>query len=234
VQIAAIAFAVLLIVAMAVGCAKYDGDQAAFCAQLDDVPSFMQLSAKVSTGSATQAAATMKGAAGEFRTLERLAPRSIRATVAALGDAAERIEANLASESGGAEYVTLQNDDGSTTRIPITTSPSQARLGVFYDEMQNHHGTVSAVYALMTYGRDTCGITEGALDLGMFGYGPSAGFGDGGPVTVPGLQTPNRTPGQDPAPVEPSPGSDPTGGAWPRATTSTPGGDLAPPATSVP
>lgn len=236
-RIAAITFAILLVVSMAVGCAKYDGDQTAFCAQLEEVPTFMQLSAKVNAGSDTEAAATMKEASEQFRALERVAPRSIRDTVANLGDSAERIEANIGSGSESTQYVTLQNDDGTTRRIPITTSSSQARLGAFYDEMENHHGTVTALYSLMSYGRDDCGITDHELDFGMFGYGTSASFGsdsgDDGSGAVPGIPVPNEGPGEDPATVMGSPGSDQSGG-WPRPTTSHPGADLVSPATSVP
>lgn len=239
VRVAAIAFAVLLVVAMAVGCAKYDGDQAAFCAQLEEVPTFMELSAKVNAGSDTEAAATMKEASEQFRALERVAPRSIRDTVAKLGDSAERIEANIGSGSESTQYVTLQNDDGTTQQIPITTSSSQARLGVFYDEMENHHGTVSALYSLMSYGRDDCGITDHELDLGMFGYGPSEAFGSGfgtdddrGPG--PAIQVPSQSPGQEPARVVPSPGFDRSGGDRPSPTVSLPGETMVPPATAAP
>lgn len=186
VRIAAIVFVVLLLISMAVGCAKYDGDQAAFCAELDEVPSFMELSARAGTGTDAEAAATMDDAADQFRGLERLAPRSIRHTVAALGDAAQRIGAKLADGSQTTQYLTIYEDDGSFTEIPLTTSQGQARIGIFYEEMQNHSGTVSAVYSLMNYARDDCGITDEDLDLGMFGYGPAGSFDDGGRVTVPG------------------------------------------------
>jgi len=252
VQIAAIAFVVLLLVAMAVGCAKYDGDQAAFCRQLDDVPSFMELAGKVSGGTDDQAAATMRSAADEFRALERVAPRSIRHTVAALGDAAERIESDLGEGSRGDRYVVVANDQGGTLRIPVETSLSQERLSAFYDEMQNHHGTVSAVYTLMSYARNDCGISDHELDLGMFGYGPSEGIGrdvggSGGLDGSGGLGG-IGDPGSFGVPAEPSPdpcrgpgcsGSGSSSGAVPRSGSGvTPDGrggvQLVPPATTAP
>ena len=207
-RIAAIVFVVLLLISMAVGCAKYDGDQAAFCAELDEVPSFMELSALAGTGTDAEAAATMDDAAEQFRGLERLAPRSIRHTVAALGDAVQRIGAKLADGSQTTRYLTIYEDDGSFSEIPLTTSQGQARIGVFYDEMQNHSGTVSAVYSLMTYAKDDCGITDHDLDLGMFGYGPTGSFDDtwGGSVTVPGGGGEAIGPGGNGAVVDPGDG----------------------------
>lgn len=183
-QVAAIAFVVLLLVAMAVGCAKYDGDKAAFCTQLDDVPSFMTLAGRVSGGTDAEAAAQMRAAAAQFRELERVAPRSIRHTVAALGDAAERIESAIVNPRQSRQVVTVQAGDGSIAQIPIRTTPSQVRLDAFYQEMQNHHGTVSAVYSMTAYAEKDCEITDHQLDLGLFGYGPEStmdpGFGEGG------------------------------------------------------
>lgn len=177
-----VAVAVVLVV-MLVGCARYDGDQAAFCAQLRRAPSFMELSAQANRGDEAQAAASMRSAAAQFRSMERVAPRKIRHTVSALGDAAERIAANLEPHTAKTQVVVVQQDDGTVRRIRVPSSQSQRRLEVFYTEMQNHHGTISAMYALTTYARDRCGFTDRLLDLGMAGYGPSAL--DGPDVSVP-------------------------------------------------
>ncbi len=237
-QVAAIAFVVILIVAMAVGCAKYDGDQVAFCDQLDDVPSFMQLAAQVNSGTDEQAAATMQAAAEEFRSLERVAPRSIRAKVAALGDAAERIESNIGPGGHSTQYAAIGSDPGAVPPVPLT-SESQMRLGAFYDEMQNHHGTVTAVYSLMSYAAKDCGISNESLDLGMFGYGPSQDFGTdfGGTGTFgPGGTGTAGLPGVgEPDPCRgPGCAGDGAGPGLPGASRHGGGVQLAPPATSSP
>lgn len=186
VRVAVIAFVALLLAAMLVGCAKYDGDRAAFCAQLPKVPSFAQLSVEANSGTRDQAAASMRRGAAQFRALERIAPRTVRHTVASLGDSAERIAARL-ERPVRTEFVEIGNADGSITKVPVASSESQSRIGVFYDEMQAHRGTVSAVYSLMKYARDDCGITDSRLDLGLFGFDGSdtgiVGFGgDGVPL----------------------------------------------------
>ncbi len=238
-QVAAIAFVVILIVAMAVGCAKYDGDQAAFCDQLGDVPSFMQLAARVNSGTDEQAAATMQAAAEQFRSLERVAPRSIRVEVAALGDAAERIESHIGPGGDSSQYADTGNEPGAAPQVPLTFE-SQFRLGAFYDEMQNHHGTVTAVYSLMSYATKDCGISDASLDLGMFGYGPSENFGSDfggtgtfvdpggtGSVGVPAVPEPDPCRG-------PGCAGDGAGQGLPGSGHDGGGVQLAPPATSSP
>ncbi|MBS1848279.1 MAG: hypothetical protein JST73_08360 [Actinobacteria bacterium] len=192
----AVVVIVLVMVAMFVGCAKYDGDQAAFCAQLKTAPSFMHLAGEVGDGSAAHASAVVGAGAKQFRSLERVAPRSIRANVAALGDAAERISHRLAHGTPEPTIVRIVGPDGTHRMAPIDQTVSQERLGAFYVEMQSHHGTLSAVYSLSTYATAHCGMTENQLDLGMAGFGPSgpstngtfSGF-EGGPATsvVPGV-----------------------------------------------
>lgn len=226
--------------ALFVGCARYDGDREAFCAQLGDTPSFMELSAKANSGSRLHAAQTMEDAASEFRALERSAPRSIRHTVAALGDSAERIARELGPERAAPRSVTVVEQDGTIRHIPIEVSESQERLGVFYNELQNHHGTAKAIYSLMTYARTGCGITDRTLDLGMVGLGsfqPTLrDFGSPG--------DPSSSPFGDPTEVQPQPSvvpgagaTDPTGpqpSAGVPGTTLSPGPTVAPASASAP
>lgn len=204
VRIGAVVFLVLMVVAMSVGCARFDGDRAAFCANYVKVPTFMELAAKANDGTPAQAAAAMREGADEFRGLERLAPRTIRDTVARLGDSAERIAEALDDPTGGESMIPVESADGSVTMVPIHDSESQMRLGVFYDEMQQHHGTVSAVYSLMNYARNDCGLSDENLDLGMAGFGPSfdgggvfggtdSGFGFGDPGSSPVIAPPATT-----------------------------------------
>ncbi len=212
VQVAAIVFVVLLVVSMSLGCARYDGDQAAFCDQLDEVPSFAKLALVTAAGTDAEARGTMAEAADDFRGLERLAPRSIRHHVAALGDAAQRIEAELDPDRVAVEPWATSWSGGAPSQ-PGT----QHRFVVFYDEMQNHRGTVEAVYSLQRYASADCGFTEDDLDLGLFGYGNGYGYSDPysygfdgpvggyGPPQVDPAPAPTPTPTPAPAPT-PAPG----------------------------
>lgn len=220
-RIAVVAFVVVIMAALFVGCARYDGDRAAFCAQLGDTPSFMELSAKANSGTRAQATRTMEKAASEFRALERTAPRSIRHTVAALGDSAERIAQDLAPEHASQRLVTVIEQDGTTRQIPVDVSESQERLGVFYTELQNHHGTPKAIYSLMNYARTDCGITDRTFDLGMAGLG----------ATQPGIKDfgsmgdPWSSPFGDPTQVQPQPSVVPGPGAVGSTGSGTSGGE---------
>lgn len=176
VRIAAIVFVALILVAFAMGCAPYNGDKAAFCAELRQAPSFAELSAQVEDGSDEEAAATMRRAAEGFRAMEREAPRGIRPTVARLGNSADRIAAELAPGKRHDEVIQLYQDDGTVTRIEIPADAS--RIDTFHRELANHQGTLTAVYEMMTYARDQCGIVDQDVDLGMVGYG--------GAITIPG------------------------------------------------
>ncbi len=95
--------------------------------------------------------------------------------------------------------MTIRQSDGSTLVLPYTPSVSQGRLGVFYDELQHHHGTVSAMNSLDTYARDDCGIEDGKVDLSLFGYGDQSDQ-DG-----PGMQPGARPPQERQAPRYPAP-----------------------------
>ena len=110
----------LLLVAMLVGCAPHNGDRATFCRRLAQAPSFASLSEVVNQGSDAEAAAKMRKGAATFRSLERVAPRSIRKDVAALGDSAERIARHLASGSDSERSaVTYVASDGRVIALPI-------------------------------------------------------------------------------------------------------------------
>lgn len=203
VRIAAVAFVALMLLAFVIGCAPYDGDKAAFCADLQRVPSFAELSEQVEGGTDAQAEATLRGAAGEFRAMERQAPRTIRYTVAALGDAADRIAHDLAPGNQPTQVFSVPRDDGTSTEVEIPLDSN--RIGAFYRELQDHRGTMSAVYDMATYAREDCGIGGEAVDLGMVGFGapveyPEEFYDSGGPVVVPGddsPQLPGAVPGDD-------------------------------------
>jgi hypothetical protein len=172
IRAAALVFVIILIVAMFVGCAKYDGDKATFCRRLPEAPSFQSLLFKTSTGSSRAAAQTMRDAARDFRALEQSAPRSIRAKVAALGDSAERIGRQLAdprSQDGG---VTVYGEGGRVVRIPQERPMSSIRTEAFYREFSAHPGTANAAIAMLTYAQKDCGIENLDSTLGLNGYGP--------------------------------------------------------------
>ncbi len=177
----------VLLVAMLVSCAAHNGDRATFCRRLAQAPSFASLSEVVNQGSDAEAAAKMREGAATFRSLERVAPRSIREDVAALGDSAERIARHLASGADSERTaVTYVASDGRLVALPSFGSVSQARIGIFYDEMQHHHGTPSAMIALSTYARNECGLAGRRIDLGIDGYGSPSELGpDRGNVPQP-------------------------------------------------
>lgn len=202
VQIGAICFVLLLLAATLVGCAKYNGDQAAFCAGLKQAPSFASLSTKVNDGTDAQAAEQLRAAAVTFRGLEKAAPRSIRVKVSTLGDSAERIAKGI--ESGNhmqVPMVSVVQADGSVSAFPVAGFASQQRMGVFYDEFVRHPGTVRAMYSLAHYATNTCGLNDGDVNLGVMGYGPT-GEVDSGTFGVP----------TESMPVEPTPNTVKPGG----------------------
>ena len=201
IRAAALAFVVILIVAMFVGCAKYDGDKAAFCRQLPKAPSFQALLITTSTGTSQDAAEKMRGAARDFRSLEQSAPRSIRAKVAALGDSAERIGRRLADPPSQDNVLTMYGDGQQVAPVPTERPISASRTGVFYNEFSAHPGTASAAIAMLTYAQDDCGIKDLNTTLGLNGYGspvvdlpglggydPGPTGGYGGSVTIPAPQ----------------------------------------------
>lgn len=214
IRAAALAFVVVLIVAMFVGCAKYDGDKATFCRRLPEAPSFQSLLVKASTGSNQAAAQTMRDAARDFRALEQSAPRSIRSDVAHLGDSAERIGRQLADPRSQVQDHTIYASDGRVVRVPDGRTVSDIRTGAFYREFSAHPGTASAAVAMLTYAQKDCGIENLGSTLGLNGYGPVEGYspfeggngngfgtlpsqpgGPGGPVVIPPEQTaPPSTP----------------------------------------
>jgi hypothetical protein len=171
-----LAFVVILIVAMFVGCAKYDGDKAAFCRLLPQAPSFQSLLVKTSAGSDQSASQTMRDAARDFRSLEQSAPRSIRAKVAALGDSAERIGRQLADPSSQDLGYTFYDDGGRVTRIPQERPVSARRTEAFYREFTAHPGTANAAIEMLTYAQKDCGIEHLDSTLGLNGYGPIGGY----------------------------------------------------------
>ncbi len=168
-RIAALVFVALVLLAFVIGCAPYDGDEAAFCDELQQVPSFAELSVQVEDGTDAQAEAAMRTAAGQFRALERVAPRTIRHTVASLGDSADRIAHDLAPGADRTQVLEIPRDDGGFEEITIPVDTS--RIGVFYNELTEHRGTIGAAYEMATYAHDECGFTDDRVNLGMPGYG---------------------------------------------------------------
>ena len=173
------------------GCAKFNGDKAAFCAQLPSAPSFTTLAGTVITASPAKAAASLDAAAVQYRLLERTAPRSIRTDVSALGDSAERIAAELRSPDHRRGYRSrhnarraLEQQLASTTTVPGVApgalpstggvpynpdyGPFNAEYQIFVAEFSNHPGTVRAASSLTNYAVKDCGIASMSDPLAMF------------------------------------------------------------------
>lgn len=171
IRAAALAFVVILVVALFVGCAKYDGDQAEFCQLLPKAPSFQSLALATTTGTTQDAAQKMRDAARDFRSLEQSAPRSIRAKVAALGDSAERIARRFTNPSLQDSYAAGYGYDNNGNYLPEKRSKSAVRMGVFYSEFSAHPGTTNAAIELLVYAQKDCGIENLGSTLGLNGYG---------------------------------------------------------------
>lgn len=178
IRVAALAFVVLLVVAMFVGCAKFDGDKAEFCRLLPKAPSFQSLALKASSGSVSDASQSMKGAAAEFRSLEQSAPRSIRSEVAALGDSAERIARRLDDLKSNNPPSAVSEYHLSSV-VPGVSAPD-GRIGIFYDEFTAHPGTARAAAQLLSYAQNDCGLDNLDSSLGLYGYNTYPGGETGG------------------------------------------------------
>lgn len=153
------------------GCAQHNGDQAAFCQQLPDAPTFESLMTAVAQGTDAQAVAKLDAAARTYRSLEQVAPRSIRPTVARLGDTAERISHNLdRGARGPAPMIEVRRGDGTVLRVPSSTNEQTQRETFFYQEFRNHPSVARSAVELLTYAHDDCGITSGISYLGLNGY----------------------------------------------------------------
>ena len=216
IRAAALVFVVLLIGAMFLGCAKFDGDQAEFCRLLPKAPSFQSLMLTASIGTDKHASQTMSDAARDFRSLEQSAPRSIRAKVAALGDSAERISRRLADPSSQDSYGVAFQYDAAGTHVPMQTRVAADRTGVFYSEFSAHPGTAAAAYSLLAYAQVDCGIKDLDSTLGLNGYGSYDSYSPYGTV-IDG--------GNKPAPT-PSDGSQNGVTVIPPASTAPPGSSI--------
>ena len=176
------------------GCAKFNGDKAAFCAQLPSAPSFTALVGTVMTSTPDKAATALDAAAAKYRLLERTAPRSIRTDVSALGDSAERIAAELRTPDNRRAYqsrLDSQHDldrqlapnttvpgalpgPGVTTYVP-SYGPFNSEYQIFTAEFSNHPGTVRAGSSLTNYATKDCGIATMSDPLAMFANAQNSG-----------------------------------------------------------
>lgn len=233
---AAIVCAVVLSASALAGCAKYNGDQAAFCAMLPSAPSFGQLALKMASNTPAQAADAFDDAAVRFRAMERTAPRTIRAKIAALGDSAERLADQLRSPETARQ---LRSEESAATTLPFSGNPLQSQSPYGYssqsqvsgpyqlllNEFANHPGTMDAARSLAAFAENKCDITSKDDPYSVYGvpqsdpgtpYGQQPDLSDPNPqYTVPGQTVPGQTVPSQPVPGQREP-------------------SLIPPATAVP
>lgn len=187
------------------GCAKYNGDQTAFCAQLPSAPSFSKLGQQISGGTDAQAAAKVDAAAAKYRSLERRAPRSIRPSVAAIGDSATRIADKLRKPHGN--VVTWNpspngNGQGTIEQVPPNSRGSYdwTRQTILSNEFNAHRGLYQSISRLETYGVKSCGLDSTDSLFGLYQRyiptpnGPTGDpLGNGGTFTDHGTGSGDRT-----------------------------------------
>lgn len=208
---AATAGAMVIITSMLLGgCAKYNGDKAAFCAKLPSAPSFSSLGQQIAGGTDAQATAKIDAAVEQFRSLERLAPRSIRPSVAALGDSAARIADKLRAPHGTIATWTASPDGngrGTVERNPSNAGGSNdwTRQQILSNEFNAHRGLYQSISRLETYGVKTCGLDSTNTLFGLYQqYFPQENGPTGGPVGNNGTSTDQgNTSGNQPVIVAP-------------------------------
>lgn len=157
------------------GCAKYNGDKAAFCAALPKAPTFMDIGVTMMVGDADAAADSLDAISDRFRALERTAPRGIRYRVSSLGDVSERLAATIRDQQmpafGSPTWVEQGPDQSFDDWSP--------RQDALMNEVMNHPSVGEAAQALMTYSERNCGIENPENLLGTYGQG-YFGSSDGG------------------------------------------------------
>ncbi len=196
--------ALLLTTSLVAGCAKFDGDKAKFCAELPKAPSFMSIALQTMTGSADKAADQLDDAAAQFRSLEHLAPRTIRVKVSTIGDATERLAFRFRKDQPPPLSIEDYGNSLSSDDYEALSGSWNQRQNLFLDELTYHPSVGAAAASLMTYASDECGIEDPQNPLGMFGSGGYYGqsyFGQGVPTVVEGSGASTERPAPTPPPA---------------------------------
>lgn len=179
-RVLAVAATVVMAAGGITGCAKYDGDQAAFCKLLPAAPTFMDIGLQTMQGTADEAADKLDETSAAFRELERVAPRDIRAKVAALGDASERLASRIRKEqlpaTGTPPWADPSDVDVEAVDPSAGWSPRQDAL---MNEILGHPSVGEAATALFNYSSDTCDIADPQNLLGTYGVTDYSSMTDG-------------------------------------------------------
>jgi hypothetical protein len=118
----------LLLVFVAPGCAHRNGNTAAFCAMVPRTPAVSLLVDTVQGGSIATTVARINSLATSMRSLERVAPRTIRTDVAITADFAEHLADELRGvpDSPPTTATTVPAAPGGVGGVPTSVLPGYA------------------------------------------------------------------------------------------------------------